>query len=343
MHMLVLKTHRLVISETKTAAHHASTILPLDDGRVLCAWFGGSREGADDVGIWLSEKNGNRFEEPRLIAGGDIPHWNPVLFQCADGRIQLFYKVGKKIPDWRTMVIESTDGGRTFSTPRELVPGDVSGGRGPVRNKPIRLPSGRLLAPASVERGAWRCFIDISDDDGRTWHKSALIEVPGLEEYESRLLTWLKNPGAERPADLPHGRGIIQPTLWTDDKDIIHAYMRSGEGFIYESSSSDSGNTWSVPRPTTIPNNNSGIDLTRLDDGSLLLAHNPVQESWGLRSPLSLSLSKDNGCTWERLCDLECEPGEFSYPAIVSKGNRIHITYTWKRENIAYWEFEWKA
>ena len=35
---------------------HASTVLPLDDGTVLAAYFAGERESADDVGIWLSRR-----------------------------------------------------------------------------------------------------------------------------------------------------------------------------------------------------------------------------------------------------------------------------------------------
>lgn len=341
--MLKFKSHRLIMSEKKTPSCHASTVLPLKDGRVLAAWFGGSGEGRTDVGIWLAEKDEKGFKEARVVAQSLLPHWNPVLYQCDDGRIVLFYKVGMKILHWKTMFIESFDGGKTFSEPRELVPGDVSGGRGPVRNKPIRLKNGRILAPASTEQGLWRCFIDISDDDGHTWRKSNMIEVPGLEEYEKKLLAWQKlaeesDVPVEKPEEIQHGRGIIQPTLWESEHGV-HALMRSGEGFIYRSDSTDGGETWCAAYPTNLPNNNSGIDLTKLGDGTLLLVFNPVQESWGMRTPISIAASTDNGETWTRLCDLQTEPGEFSYPAIVNSGNKIYITYTYKRENIAYWEF----
>lgn len=341
--MLQLKSHRLIMNERVTPSCHASTVLPLEDGRVLTAWFGGSGEGHTDVGIWFAEKDENGFSEPRVVAQSLLPHWNPVLYRFEDGRIVLFYKVGMKIPRWQTMYIESFDGGKTFSEPRELVPGDVSGGRGPVRNKPIRLKSGRILAPASTEFGVWRCFADISDDDGRTWRKSSPIEIPGLEEYERKLLAWQKlaeesETPVERPEDIKHGRGIIQPTLWESETGV-HAMMRSGEGFIYRSDSVDGGETWCAPYPTSLPNNNSGIDLTRLSDGTLLLVYNPVQGSWGMRTPISIAESKDDGKTWTKLCDLQTEPGEFSYPAIVCNGRDIHITYTYKRQNIAYWHF----
>ncbi|WP_052737040.1 exo-alpha-sialidase [Paenibacillus algorifonticola] len=35
---------------------------------------------------------------------------------------------------------------------------------------------------------------------------------------------------------------------------------------------------------------------------------------------------------------LEDEPGEYSYPAIVSSGDELYVTYTWKRERIAFWK-----
>ena len=349
--MLQVKTHQLVISDKKTLAHHASTVLPLENGHVLAAWFGGSREGNSDVAIWLAERDERGFGEPRRVATSTEPHWNPVLFRKKDGRILLFYKVGFEIPDWRTMVIESGDLGKTWSRPREMITGDDSGGRGPVRNQPIRLKSGRVLAPASVERGLWKCFMDYSDDDCETWTRTGLITARGTAHLEAGIAEWEEKIRAARaagqpfdysrvPAEYAHGRGIIQPTLW-EDKKGVHAIMRSGEGSIYRSDSADDGATWCEAYPTAMPNNNSGIDLTRLENGVMLLVYNPMRENFGLRYPISVAVSRDDGDTWERLCDLEAEPGEFSYPCIVSRDNHVWLTYTYKRENIAYWEFDW--
>jgi predicted neuraminidase len=60
-----------------------------------------------------------------------------------------------------------------------------------------------------------------------------------------------------------------------------------------------------------------------------------VLANWGIRSPLSLFKSEDNGATWQKLYDLESEPGEFSYPAIIASEEGLIITYTWNRKNIA--------
>jgi predicted neuraminidase len=52
-----------------------------------------------------------------------------------------------------------------------------------------------------------------------------------------------------------------------------------------------------------------------------------------------VALSADNGATWPRVLDVERgEPGdEFSYPAIVSFGDTLALSYTWKRKRIALW------
>ena len=73
--------------------------------------------------------------------------------------------------------MKSADEGKSWTEPRELVPGD-EGGRGPVRNKILRLSDGSLLAPASIEQGEWRCFMDRSEDEGETWTRTTDIRAP---------------------------------------------------------------------------------------------------------------------------------------------------------------------
>jgi predicted neuraminidase len=55
------------------------------------------------------------------------------------------------------------------------------------------------------------------------------------------------------------------------------------------------------------------------------------------RTPLSLAVSRDGGATWQRFMDLESEPGEYSYPAIIQASNGdLHATYTWRRQRIKH-------
>lgn len=304
---------------------HASSIAALPDGRLLCVWFGGAYEGAEDVAIWGALCENGVWSAPRKIAAqAGLPHWNPVLFVRDDGAVLLFYKVGKCIPSWSTRLTVSTDCGQTWSAPRELVTGDV-GGRGPVRNHLLVLPSGRWLAPASLEEGEWRCFADISDDRGSTWHKSAEIRV-GFPDTMSEQ---------ERRA-----RGVIQPALWESGAGQVHMLMRSSEGCLYRSDSQDEGTTWCPAYATDLPNNNSGICLTRVPDGNLYLVYNPVGADRGPRTPLTLACSQDNGESWRNVFTLEDAPGEYSYPDICWDGHELLVTYTYQRKNIAFWAFQ---
>ncbi|TBL80113.1 neuraminidase (sialidase) [Paenibacillus thalictri] len=315
---------------------HASTIVALPNGDLLVAYFAGSKEGNADVAIWCSKRVNGQWSKPYLVADEEgLVHWNPVLFRKDNGQIVLHYKVGTPIPVWYTRVTVSDDEGATWSSPVDLVPGDA-GGRGPVKNKLIQLQDGTWVAPASLEGEVWDSFADLSYDQGETWTPSATIPVhrgPEAAEAKYRL----------------HGKGIIQPTVWESQPGHVHMLMRSTGGFIYRSDSADSGKTWCPAYRTNLPNNNSGIDLARMDDGTLVLAYNPIGMYRGPRMPLLLSASQDNGETWEELKALEgeyisytlpLEYGEYSYPAVIADGDRIYVTYTWRRERIVCWSME---
>lgn len=300
---------------------HASTVLPLDDGTVLAAWFGGSKEGNDDVAIYVSARRNGVWEKPRKIfVTEDTPHWNPVLFLREDGTVALIFKYGKKIAHWVTYVAYSEDGGRSFSTPHELVEGDKDGGRGPVKNKAIRLSDGSVLAPASNEQNEeWKVFVDKSTDDGITWKRGRYVERP---IYRMRIVD------------------MIQPTLWESGNGRVHMFVRTDRGYIFRSDSEDYGETWCKAYKTPLFNNNSGIDIARLSDGSLVLISNPVHKNWGVRTPLTLMRSFDNGESFEELAVLESAKGEYSYPAIVADGMTLHMTYTYNRKTIVYQKIE---
>lgn len=297
---------------------HASTLELLPGGDVIAAWFGGSREGAGDVAIWTSRRTGGKWTAPVKVAEReDTPHWNPVLFRRGDGVLFLYYKAGQRIAEWETMAMRSSDNGATWSSPVPLVPGDI-GGRGPVKNKPIVLGDGTIAAPASLEP-AWDCFVDLSSDGGETWTRSETVPI-------------------DRSGFL--GKGIIQPTLWESAPGVLHMLTRSTEGAVFRSDSRDGGRTWCPAYQSGLPNNNSGLDLAKLDNGLLALVYNPTRPEPGKikgpRSPLVLRLSRDNGQTWDDELLLDEGISQYSYPAIVAGGNEVYITYTWRRERIAF-------
>lgn len=324
MHYQIIEHHHIFEPMRYFDQCHASTLCALPNDELICAWFAGSKEGNPDCAIWSARTENGVWLPPVKVADAeDVPCWNPVLFYNGS-KLMLFYKVGTAIPKWQTWVIESEDLGITWSTPRELVPGN-HGGRGPVKNKCLRLQSGRILAPASIETPTeWYCFTDISDDNGNTWHAGEPVPL-----NRSSL----------------SGLGAIQPSLWQKTDGTVCMYMRSTEGVVMQSESHDEGQTWQQAQKTEIPNNNCGIDLAQLSDGRLILVGNPVGENWGKRSPIAFWVSEDeNAQQWSEANILDYVPcekneyrAEFSYPAVVIKDDDIFITYTWKRENIAFW------
>lgn len=154
----------------------------------------------------------------------------------------------------------SADNGLTWSGPAELVPGDKSGGRGPVRNKPIRLASGRVIAGASVERGLWTAFADYSDDGCETWTKSNAIAVEGLD-YTAGEKT--AESSIEVSQQSFYGRGVIQPSLWESEPGRVHMLLRSSEGRVYRSDSSDGGRSWCGACATELPTITAGLTWRR--------------------------------------------------------------------------------
>ena len=309
---------------------HAATIVGREDESIVAAWFAGTREGHEDVAIWGAIRDpdsaktqtdslpGAHWSEPIRIAKVSAePHWNPVLFALDSGGqdLVLHFKVGHSIRRWVTWSQRSFDGGATWQNATPLV-AEGRGGRGAVRNKPIRLTSGAWLAGASIERWRrWDSFFDRSPDGKGGWTKTPLVEI------DRRRFK---------------GKGLIQPTLWESTNHQIHALFRSTDGRVHRSDSRDDGLTWSRSRAIELPNNNSGLDVARLPNGMLALACNPVAGNWAARSPLAVLFSSDNGETWPGRIDVETAPGEFSYPAIIPVRDELALSYTWNRRRIAF-------
>jgi predicted neuraminidase len=295
---------------------HASTIVETGNG-LLAAWYGGSREGAADVQIWSSRKENGKWSAPIVLASGvqgsngATPTWNPVLFRSRSGLVMLFYKVGTDPKSWRGMVMTSRDEGISWTVPRPLPNGIL----GPIKNKPIQLEDGTILAPSSTENHGWHVVIESSADDGVTWSSSGPLNGDGTFVIQ--------------PALIPYANGEIQMLA-------RHWQLNANEPQrIMQARSLDWGRTWGLLNPTELPNPNSGIDAAALHDGTAVIVFN---DSPAGRSPLTVGISRDHGKSWTRAFELENEAGEeFSYPAVIedSKG-MIHTTYTWKRQRIVH-------
>lgn len=200
--------------------------------------------------------------------------------------------------------MSSEDGGASWSAARRLGDGIL----GPIKDKPIQLTDGTILAGSSTEDDGWKVHVESSRDGGKTWSKTESLN----DGDKTRLI---------QPTLLDHGNGLMQ------------MLCRSRSGWIYQSWSSDSGKSWEMPTATKLANPNSGIDAVQLADGRSLLVYN---DSPTVRRPLNVAVSGD-GHVWKMVLVVEDSDGQLSYPAVIQTADgMVHITYTWKRLKIRH-------
>lgn len=305
---------------------HSVTLVELENGDLLATYFGGTYERHPDVEIRLQRKTpGGEWSAPRSVATGiqndtlRYPTWNPVIFQPKGKDLMLYYKVGPNPREWWGEYITSSDNGNTWSNPHRIKLPLL----GPIKNKPIELADGTLIAGSSDESNGWRAHVERSTDGGETW------------EFIGPL-----NDGRETAA--------IQPTFLQHGGDTLQMLCRSdGKGdnqFIVETWSYDGGKTWTEMTDTELPNNNSGIDAVTLKDGRHLLIYNHStrdQKNLGHkgRGVINLAVSRD-GRNWEAALVLDYsnrEGQQYSYPSIIQTADGlVHIVYTWHRKRIKH-------
>ncbi|MCB9851493.1 MAG: exo-alpha-sialidase [Phycisphaerales bacterium] len=286
--------------------HHGVSVAAFDNGDLLAAWY--SYEGPDELdgaAIFTARLNHGetQWSLPRMIDGLPDRSANPLLF--LDGQtVRLLFAHAPHL--WWSaslMASESTDGGETWSAPRDIGAGLGSN----VRNPPIRLDDGSWLLPAYSD--FWLNGFLLRSTDGVHWCRGATLAVDG----ENRLL---------------------QPAIARTDGDesLLMVARNRGGHRIFAAASDDRGLTWTRPVETEFPNPDSAVALQRLADGSLLMVFN---DSATDRAPLILVRSTDGGETWGERQVIAEGDGDYSYPAIVQTPDYcVHVFYSEDRSRI---------
>lgn len=323
---------------------HGPGLLEAENGDLICVWFAGSFEGNADIHIVSSRlpKGSDRWE-PVVDVSNDPrrSEQNPSLFQHPNGEIWALYTAqldrveGKDNMQFTSIVRRQTtrDFGRTWEEPVVLFPEEGTFCRQPIQI----LSNGRWIM------GNWICSdsadglagdptaFRISDDAGKTW----------------------------RRVDMPRSNGRVHANVVELENGNLVAFMRSrAADNIYISHSSDYGDTWTEPKPTVLPNNNSSISAVKLQSGRIAITYNPTHApnadpngcAWpGLRCPVAVALSEDGGETWPMIRHMELGEGfvgsenstnnmTYEYPCIMqSRDGRLHLAYAYRNRKGVKW------
>jgi predicted neuraminidase len=339
---------------TDYPSNHASSLIELANGDLLCTWFAGTAEGSVDVRIVGSrlKKGEEQWGECQVLSDEENHSLqNPFFFQSPDGTLYLFHtsQVSRGFmsgDEWREKVKRGeAKGGFTLQGTAliyQLVSHDsgytwesksvFSDKQGSYCRHPIQVLANRdWIFPMyysfdnedpNLSRADDYSVVKISSDMGKTW-----IEYP-----------------------VPGSKGRVQMSIIEIQAGKCIAFFRSrAADRIYKSISSDYGKTWSIPVTTVLPNNNASIHSIRLQDGHIALIFNnrkggdepAVIRRPGLRHSVSVALSKDEGETFPWIRDVEAGSGflgeknimlnkPYEYPFMLqSKDGNIHMVYSY--------------
>ncbi|MGJ0948000.1 sialidase family protein [Klebsiella grimontii] len=258
--------------------NHAANLLPLPDGSLMCVWFGGTQEGVADISVWgsrLLPGSSQWSEAVKLSNDASRSEQNPVLFLAPDNVLWLLW-TAQISGNQDTAIVryrQSTDLGQSWGDIATLLdkPGTF------IRQPVTVLDNGNWLLPVFYCRTQpgekWVgnddiSAVKISADKGKTWRD---VEVPQSLGCVHMNITAL--PGGTLVA--------LFRSRWADN--------------IYYSQSVDNGESWSVPEPTELPNNNSSIQVTTLVSGELALVFNHMSAAGALERRASLYDEIDDG------------------------------------------------
>lgn len=326
---------------------HGPALLELPNGDLLCVWFAGSFEGNADVHIVCSrlEKDSGSWTEPVDVSNDPLrSEQNPSLFYGPDGAAWCMYtaqldrQAGKDNMQFTAVVRcqKSIDGGRTWGPYETVFPEEGTFCRQPIQV----LSNGRwifsnwLCTDSAEGLSGDPTAFRISDDQGKTW----------------------------RMVMMPKSNGHVHANVVELEPGHLVAFMRNREAYrIHRSESFDYGETWSEPKPTPLPNNNSSISAIKLQSGRVAIAYNPTctpdpqpgKAAWpGLRCPVAVALSEDGGLTFPVIRWMERGEGyigdenktnnkQYEYPYLMqSRDGMLHLAYAaWTRDAMKYVRF----
>ncbi len=287
---------------------HMGPFVTLGDGSVLAASADHALISKDDSKTWEQYP---LFEDPTRFLARD----ERALLRTRDGVVVMVFLNEREITRGKfvlddpkalsefhlpTYVIRSLDDGKTWEKPQKI----QDGWCGAIRCL-IQLENGRLVLAGQqlvFDPGRHVVLTYVSDDDGKTWQSSNIIDLGGRGSHDGAMEATL--------AELSDGR------VWMLIRTIL--------GRFWQAFSEDGGSSWRVIRPSDIEASSSPGVLERLESGRLVLLWNRFAEgrprNLGRREELSMAFSEDDGKTWTQPVVIARDPGKRqSYPYVYER------------------------
>jgi len=321
----------------ETPRSDTASVAELADGRLMVVYhkYEKGKHAGKDHGfcrIWskTSSDGGLTWKEPRMlidVAEGDMNVQAPGLLRTKSGELLMNCLRAHAGGGSSTMCLfSSTDDGKTFTerdpiwqvSKGQLLQGGAS--------SLMELKSGRLLLPFHGGTGtqgkqtssAW-CLR--SDDGGKTWQKSNVIELPKRGAMEASVV------------ELANGQLLMS--------------LRTQLGGPYLSRSTNGGVTWSEAVSSGLEGGESCTCLRRIPGTKEIVlfwnnsTYNKKHHHYGERTPLTAAISSDNGTSWQIIGKIADDP-EAEYTNLdcffTSRGDAV-FTYmyakpAWNRKQI---------
>jgi predicted neuraminidase len=284
---------------------HASTLAELADGRIALAWYAGSAEGSTDAAILFSTRDANGWSPPRVIV-------TRAETAAATGMVvrkignPVLHANGNRLQLWYVTVSVGGWSGAAISH-------KTSGDGGLTWSAAVKLTTSPLFNMGTLVRTS-----PVAMRDGG-------LGLPAYHEMFGQHGEWLRIGPRGRvlgKVRVP-GAGLQPAVAAIDGKEAL---------MVARSAAKANGVVMADA------NDNTSLDLLRLQSGRLLLAANGVRGRD--RSVLQLFLSDDKGATWKESRVIEDDPdvnAEYSYPALLQTADgRIHLTYSFRSKVIAH-------
>ncbi|MCA9178948.1 MAG: exo-alpha-sialidase [Planctomycetales bacterium] len=305
------------------------SVVQLNNGELLYAVTEFSGSGSDFAKAHLvakrSSDGGATWSDSQEIQSntGTMNVMSVTLRRMANGDLGMFYLQKNSESDLDLLLRRSQDEGVSFSDP--VVVTDSDGYHVVNNDRMLRLSErsgkpGRWLAPAASTpdvrtNNHFKSHCFISDDDGRTWRA-------GKGEVDAKR------------------RGAMEPEVIELLDGRVMMLVRTQLGIIGKAISDDGGDNWGPlsslgPVAPEAPATCRRIPAT----GDLLLIWNNTfregEGHGGKRTPLSASISSDDGKSWSPPKNLEGNPlRTYSYPSLIFTGGPLQRG----RAVMSYWE-----